>query len=256
MYTRTPSLIAKVNQMGCHEEMVLRSIRKHMLCQNSSEEEAETWALTNSCIISSLVTKQRLNSTSDRSVEAESCSRQQSSMLWECQSAHICFSPLCPSEGAIDMQRLGLEEHLLCTNLLYCTNSLFVIPGKENTAAQKWAASIEMLFQATDTDGEVFSAPPEPTTHPELPYVFAKALSQCHWLSIQSIEPQCLLFISCLEGLTGYTDKTLIKTSSVTSCDLKAAPSVGAIRHVLKELLSLGCVLVCVYWGKWGNQGI
>lgn len=130
-----------------------------------------------------------------------------------------------------------------------CTNSLFVIPGKENTPAQKWAASIEM---ARDTDGEalVFSTPPEPTAHPGLPYVFAKALSQSHWLSIQSIEPQCLLFIGCLEGLTGYTDKTLIKTSSVTSCDLKAAwvlePSVTSWRSPC--LWGVGGCL-CVWWG-------
>lgn len=137
------------------------------------------------------------------------------------------------------------SQEPLCTNLQYCTaNSLFVIADKENIPAQKWAASIEVacffffffLFQPGDTDGEalVFSTPHEPTAHPRLPYVFAKARSQCHWLSIQSIEPQCLLFISCLEGLTGYTDKTLIKTSSVTSCDLKAArvlePSVTSWR--------------------------
>lgn len=131
------------------------------------------------------------------------------------------------------------SQEPLCTNLQYRTNSLFVIAGEENTLAQKWEASIEVacfffFFQPGDTDGEVFSTPPQPAAHPRLPYVFAKALSQCHWLSIQSIEPQCLLFISCLEGLTGYTDKTLIKTSSVTSCDLKAArvlePSVTSWR--------------------------
>lgn len=92
------------------------------------------------------------------------------------------------------------------------------------------------FFPPRDTDGEVlvFSTHLEPTAHRGLPYVFAKALSQSHWLSIQSIEPQCLLFICCLESLTGYTDKTLIKTSSVTSCDIKAAwvlePSVTSWR--------------------------
>lgn len=155
------------------------------------------------------------------------------------------------------------SQEPLCTNLQYCTNSLFVIPGKENTPAQKWAASIEMacFFQPRDTDGEafVFSTPPEPTAHPGLPYVFAKALSQCHWLSIQSIEPQCLLFIGCLESLTGYTDKTLIKTSSVTSCDLKAAwvlePSVTSWRSPCLWGL---CLCVCVCWGPqvWDREEI
>lgn len=40
------------------------------------------------------------------------------------------------------------SQEPLCTNLQYCTNSLFVILGYENTPAQKWALSIEtrMLF--------------------------------------------------------------------------------------------------------------
>lgn len=159
-----------------------------------------------------------------------------------------------PQRGPLNMQDQRLKEHIHRSLSAQISNTAqtacFVIHSKENTLAQKWAASIEMTcFFSPEIRIETpsFLTPPEPTSHPALPYVFAKAFSQRHWLSIQSIEPQCLLFIGCLEGLTGYTDKTLIKTSSVTSCDLKADRSVEAIRHLLKEPLSLGCV-----WGWWG----
>lgn len=71
------------------------------------------------------------------------------------------------------------SQEPLCTNLQYRTNSLFVIAGEENTLAQKWEASIEVacfffFFQPGDTDGEVFSTPPQPAAHPRLPYVFCQ----------------------------------------------------------------------------------
>lgn len=184
-------------------------------------------------------------------------------VLWELlnvKNPHIYFtiSPLCPSKGPIDMQDLVLKKHLhrnLSAQISNTAQTACLSSPARKTPGTK-VSSINrdgLLFQPRDTDGEalVFSTPPEPTAHPGLPYVFAKALSQCHWLSIQSIEPQCLLFIGCLEGLTGYTDKTLIKTSSVTSCDLKAAwvlePSVTSWRS---PCLWGVCLCVCV--GGWG----
>lgn len=152
------------------------------------------------------------------------------------------ISPPHPSEGPIDMQDPELKEHLHRSLSAQTSNTAQTAclssPGRKHPGTKVRGINrgglLFLFFQPGDTDGEVFSTPPQPAAHPGLPYVFAKALSQCHWLSIQSIEPQCLLFISCLEGLTGYTDKTLIKTSSVTSCDLKAArvlePSVTSRR--------------------------
>lgn len=169
-----------------------------------------------------------------------------------------------PSQGSIDMQTRKVGGGLAPSREPLCTNSLFVIPSEGSTPAQKWAASIEMtcpFFPPRDTDGEVlvFSTHLEPAAHRGLPYVFAKALSQSHWLSIQSIEPQCLLFICCLESLTGYTDKTLIKTSSVTSCDIKAAwvlePSVTSWRSpCLWGCVCLSVrVCLCMRWG-WAQE--
>lgn len=143
---------------------------------------------------------------------------------------HIHYPTLHSHPAPIDMQGpdwsstftgASLHKPPILHKQPVCHPRLWKHPGTKVSAVNRDADA----FQPKDKDGEglVFSTPPEPTTHPGQPYVFAKACSRCHWLSIQSIEPQCLLFIGCLEDLTGYTDKTLIKTSSVTSCDLKAA---------------------------------